>query len=262
MTLILNKIMNSFLSPLEQFKVTPIISLIIEPNNKIVDFTISNIVIYLFFNFLIICILVGLSIFKNKLIPNKLRIIIEDIFLFVVEIIRQQTARPGLKYTVFYFLVFLFILTANLVGLLPFAFTTTSHLIIVSYVALTANVAFVLIGFSRHGLSFLKLFFPSSAPKPLVPLITIIEFVSYLIRTFSLSLRLFANMMAGHILLYILASFVLRLMAAGLVIASFIPIVLMIGVFALEFGICCIQAYVFLVLLSIYLSDSIASPGH
>jgi F-type H+-transporting ATPase subunit a len=264
MLIILNKInaLSTFLSPLEQFKVVPIVYLIFESTDKAMDFTISNIIVFLFFNFLIVCLLVGLSVFKSRLIPTRLRVVIEDMFQFVVEIIRQQTARPGLRYTVFYFLVFFFILTANLVGLLPFAFTTTSHLIIVSYVALTANLAFVLIGFSRHGLSFLKLFFPSSAPKPLIPLITVIEFVSYLIRTFSLSLRLFANMMAGHILLYILASFVLRLMSAGLVVASFVPIVLMIGVFALEFGICCIQAYVFLVLLSIYLSDSISSPGH
>jgi F-type H+-transporting ATPase subunit a len=249
-----------FLSPLEQFEIVPLIPIL--NFDKTMDFTISNITIFLFFNFLFILILMALAVRKSKLIPNRFRALIEDIFNFVVDTVRQQTGRAGLKYTIFYFTVFFFILVANLTGLLPFAFTTTSHLIVVSYLALTANLAFVLIGFSRHGLSFLKLFFPSSAPKPLIPLITVIEFVSYLIRTFSLSLRLFANMMAGHILLYILASFVLRLIAAGLVIASFIPIVLMIGVFALELGICCIQAYVFLVLLAIYLSDSISSPGH
>jgi F-type H+-transporting ATPase subunit a len=249
-----------FFSPLEQFEIVPLIPILNQDGSM--DFTISNITFFLVLNFGVVLLFLWLAIRKSRLIPNRFRALIEEIFNFVVDTVKQQTGRPGLKYTVFYFLVFFFILVANLMGLLPFSFTTTSHIIVVSYLALTANLAFVFIGFSRHGISFLKLFFPSSAPKPLIPLITVIEFVSYLIRTFSLSLRLFANMMAGHILLYILASFVLRMIAAGMVIVAFVPIVLMIAVMALEFGICRIQAYVFLVLSAIYLSDSIASPGH
>jgi len=247
-------------SPLEQFEVYPVIQL--ESLDGRFDFSITNFALFLLLDFSFLLIILILAVYKRGLLPTRLRALIEEVYLFVLDTVKQQTGNVGLKYTVFYFLVFFFILVSNLLGLIPFCFTTTSHLIMVSFIALTANLAFVFIGFARHGLSFLKLFFPSSAPKPLVPLITVIEVVSYLIRSFSLSLRLFANMMAGHILLYILASFVLRLMGAGLVLAAFLPIALMIGVFALELGICCIQAYVFLVLLSIYLSDSIASPGH
>jgi F-type H+-transporting ATPase subunit a len=247
-------------SPLEQFEVYPVIQL--ESLDGRFDFSITNFALFLLLDFSFLLIILILAVYKRGLLPTRLRALIEEVYLFVLDTVKQQTGNDGLKYTVFYFLVFFFILVSNLLGLIPFCFTTTSHLIMVSFIALTANLAFVFIGFARHGLSFLKLFFPSSAPKPLVPLITVIEVVSYLIRSFSLSLRLFANMMAGHILLYILASFVLRLMGAGLVLAAFLPIALMIGVFALELGICCIQAYVFLVLLSIYLSDSIASPGH
>jgi F-type H+-transporting ATPase subunit a len=251
------KILNS---PLEQFEVFPVIAL--ELANGRFDLSITNFVIFLAIDFSFLLGFLALAVYKQGLLPTRLRALVEEVYLFVLDTIRQQTGSEGLRYAVFYFIIFFFILISNLLGLIPFCFTTTSHLILVSFMAVTANLAFVLIGFSRHGLSFLKLFFPSSAPKPLIPLITVIEVVSYLIRSFSLSLRLFANMMAGHILLYILASFVLRLLGAGLVLAAFLPIVLMVGVFALELGICCIQAYVFLVLLSIYLSDSIASPGH
>jgi len=251
-------------SPLEQFEVFPLIVLEIQTviDSSVLDISLTNFVLFLFFNFAFLCGLLFLATYKLKLLPSRLQLVIEDLYTFVVDTIRQQTGNEGLKFFIFYFLVFFFILISNLLGLVPFCFTTTSHLIMVSFLALTANIAFVLIGFSKHGLSFLNYFIPSSAPRPLIPLITVIELVSYLLRTFSLSIRLFANMMAGHILLYILASFVLRLAGTGLFIAAFLPLVLMVGVFALELGICFIQAYVFLVLLSIYLSDSLSTPGH
>jgi len=251
--------MTNLQSPLEQFEVYPLYTLLWDGD---LDLSFTNFALFLVFNFLIFLWLFAIGLRHRTLVPNRLRILWEDIYLFVVETLRQQAGLGALRYLLFYFLVFVFILTANLLGLIPFAFTTTSHIIMVSFIAFTANLAFVIIGFSKHGFSFLKLFVPSSAPKPLIPLITTIELVSYLIRTFSLSLRLFANMMAGHILLYILASFVIRLLGAGLAIAALVPVVLMVAVFALELGICCIQAYVFLVLLSIYLADSLATPGH
>jgi len=132
----------------------------------------------------------------------------------------------------------------------------------VSFIALVCNLSFVIIGFNVAGLNFLKHFVPSSAPKPLIPLITVIEVASYLIRTLSLSLRLFANMMAGHILLFILATFVAKMVYAGQFFLSFLPLLIMIGVFILETGICFIQAYVFLVLLSIYLNESLHVEAH
>jgi F-type H+-transporting ATPase subunit a len=249
-------------SPLEQFEVFPILALTLHVNNDLIDVSLTNFVLFLFFDFSFVLGLLLLGTAKLSLIPTRLEILLGQISNFVVDTIRQQTGDEGLKFFVFYFLIFFFILISNLLGLIPFCFTTTSHLIMVSFIALTCNLAFVLIGFFKHGFSFLNYFIPSSAPKPLIPLITLIELVSYLLRTFSLSIRLFANMMAGHILLYILASFVLRLASANLFFVALIPVLLMVAVFALELGICFIQAYVFLVLLSIYLSDSLATPGH
>lgn len=249
-------------SPLEQFEIIPLIPIEFQTVAGTFDISLTNFVLFLFFDFSIVLILLLLGTRRLKLLPNRLQLILEGLYGFVVDTIRQQTGDEGLRFFVYYFLIFFFILISNLLGLVPFCFTTTSHLIMVSFIALTSNLAFIIIGFHKHGLSFLNYFIPSSAPKPLIPLITVIELVSYLLRTFSLSIRLFANMMAGHILLYILASFVLRLAAAGLFVVALMPIVLMIGVFALELGICFIQAYVFLVLLSIYLSDSLSTPGH
>ena len=250
------------ISPLEQFEVFPILALSLRTSSDLIDISLTNFVLFLFFDFSFVLGLLFLGTSKLLLVPSRLQILLEQVYNFVVDTIRQQTGDEGLKYFIFYFLIFFFILISNLLGLVPFCFTTTSHLIMVSFIALTANIAFVIIGFFKHGVSFLNYFIPSSAPKPLIPLITLIELVSYLLRTFSLSIRLFANMMAGHILLYILASFVLRLLSANLFLAALLPVLLMVAVFALELGICFIQAYVFLVLLSIYLSDSLATPGH
>lgn len=162
-----------------------------------------------------------------------------------------------------FLLVFLFILFSNLCGLLPFSFTVTAQFAITFALAFSFNLGFIILGFYLHKLSFLKLFVPSDAPLFLIPLLVVIEVVSYLIRTFSLSIRLFANMMAGHTLLHILASFCLSLLKSltFVFIVFVLPFFLILLVFVLEFGIALIQAYVFTILLCIYIKDSY-SPGH
>jgi F-type H+-transporting ATPase subunit a len=249
-----------YTNPLEQFEVIPLIPL--EFSNGYLDFTVSNFVIFLFLNFFLVVWVLLLAVYKLSLIPTRLQSIIEELYLFVVDTVKQQAGVTGAKFSIFFFTVFFFILIANLLGLVPFCFTTTSHIIMVSFIALVCNVSFIIIGFNVAGLKFLLHFVPSSAPKPLIPLITVIEVASYLIRTLSLSLRLFANMMAGHILLFILATFVAKMLYAGQFFLSFLPLLIMIGVFVLETGICFIQAYVFLVLLSIYLNESLHVEVH
>jgi F-type H+-transporting ATPase subunit a len=144
--------------------------------------------------------------------------------------------------------------------MLPYGFTITGHLFVTFLIAFSFNLSFIFKGFSENGLTFLNIFVPSGAPKMLLPLIIAIEVVSYLIRTFSLSIRLFANMMAGHCLLFVVSSFVLSLLAT-----SYISVLLLIFVyvfiFILEFAIAFLQAYVFTILLCIYLHDSL-HPGH
>jgi len=148
-----------------------------------------------------------------------------------------------------------------LIGLIPFAFTPTSHLVFTFSLALTCNLAFIIIGFKENGFKFLNLFVPKGGPLWLLPLIVVIEFVSYLLRTFSLSIRLFANMMAGHTLLHILSSFVTAFIKAGYLMYGIFPILLVVAVLVLELAIAFIQAYVFIVLLCIYLNDAF-HPSH
>jgi len=250
----------TFLNPLEQFEVTPLIPL--EWKLLGADVSISNFTLFLGFNFLTIAVVLALATSNFSLVPSRFQLLAEEFYGFVLETLRQQAGNGGLVFLVYYFLVFLFILSANLTGLIPFCFTTTSHIIMVSFLALCSNLGFIFIAINQQGvMGFLSHFVPAGAPKALIPLITVIEVVSYLIRTFSLSLRLFANMMAGHILLFILATFMLKIfIAAPLGTFFYLALILtiMLAVYALETGICFIQAYVFLVLLSIYLNDSLA----
>jgi len=166
----------------------------------------------------------------------------------------------GLRYFPLLFIVFFLILFSNLIGLVPFSFAPTSHIALTFSIALSCNLAFVVIGFKENGLSFLKLFVPKGGPVWLFPVIVIIEFVSYLLRTFSLSIRLFANIMAGHTLLHILSSFVSAFLKSNAELA-FLPSMLILAVIGLELGVAFLQAYVFVILLCIYLNDSF-HPSH
>jgi F-type H+-transporting ATPase subunit a len=148
----------------------------------------------------------------------------------------------------------------NLFGLLHLGFTLNGQLIIPVVLAVSFNLFFFLNGFERHGIKFLSVFVPSGVPAFLLPLVVLIEIISYLLRSFSLSVRLFANMMAGHTLLYILSSFVVALSDISLILAL-VPTLLVFAVSFLEIGIAFLQAYVFVVLLSIYVTDSL-SPQH
>lgn len=182
---------------------------------------------------------------------------------FVLDIVYQQSGLNGLIFFRFFLLVFIFILVSNLLGLVPFCFTLTSHLILVLFIAFTCNLTFLILGFKVIGFAkFLNHFIPSAAPKFLIPLITTIEVISYLIRTLSLSLRLFANMVAGHILLFILSSFALKFAGSDFYILMVFPILVMVLVFVLEAAICFIQAYVFLILLCIYSAESLVDSAH
>lgn len=188
-------------------------------------------------------------------------LIFKNIYLFIIDILVQQTHGDGIKYFPFFFNIFLFILCCNFFGLLPFSFTITAHLSITFFFALSFNLGFFFIGLIKHKFNFFLLFVPQGAPKALLPLIVIIEIVSYLIRTFSLSIRLFANMMAGHCLLSIISSFVFTLIYLYSQFIFLILVIIYILIFLLEFAVAFLQAYVFTILLSIYLNDGL-HPVH
>jgi F-type H+-transporting ATPase subunit a len=181
----------------------------------------------------------------------------EFLYAFVLEMLTQQAGRNAVVFFPFMYSIFFFILLSNLFGMLPFGFTVTAHLSVTFFLAFSFNFGLIILGFYKHGLLFLNLFVPSGTPLFLLPLIVVIEVVSYLIRTFSLSIRLFANMMAGHCLLFVISSFVFSILNSYSIFA--LPLILVVygAIFLLEFAIAFLQAYVFTILLCIYLNDSL-----
>jgi ATP synthase subunit 6 len=244
-------------SPLEQFELFILRPIIV---NDWLDLSITNAGLFLIIGCFIALFILSYSVEDARLIPTKTQFLSESLFSFLVDIIKQQAGNKGLKYFPLFFSIFILILSSNLIGLFPFAFTPTSHLALTFFLALSCNIALIFIGFYENGLSFLKLFVPKGGPAWLIPLIVLIEFLSYLLRTFSLSIRLFANMMAGHTLLHILSSFCVVFLNNSPILTIF-PFILVLAVIILELGIAFLQAYVFVVLLSIYLNDSL-HPSH
>jgi F-type H+-transporting ATPase subunit a len=244
-------------SPLEQFELFVFKPIII---NGWLDVSITNASLFLVLGSFTTLFFLIYSVEDTRLIPTRPQFLTEILFTFVVDVVKQQCGKKGLPFLPLIFSLFIIVLSSNLIGLFPFAFTPTSHLAFTFFLALSCNIALIIIGFYFNGLKFLKLFVPKGGPAWLIPLIVIIELLSYLLRTFSLSIRLFANMMAGHTLLHILSSFCVAFLKASPILAIF-PIIMVLAVFALELGIAFLQAYVFIVLLSIYLNDSL-HPSH
>ena len=187
----------------------------------------------------------------TKLVPNRLQSVAESLYEVVDNMTHEVLHDNARTYFPFVFTLFLFILFANVLGLVPYSFTVTSHIIITLALALTVFIGATIIGFVRNGFSYLKLFVPSGVPVALLPLVVLIEIVSYFIRPMSLSIRLFANMMAGHMMLKVMAGFVVMLGYFG-----FVPLLAMVGLTGLELLVAALQAYVFALLTCMYLNDA------
>ena len=190
---------------------------------------------------------------KKSLVPNKMQLIAEMAFEFVSKMISETAGKDARPYFPFILSLFLFVLVANLLGMLPYSFTVTSHIIVTFALAFFIFVGVTLVGFARHGISYLKLFVPSGVPIFLLPLIIVIEVISYLSRPVSLSVRLFANMMAGHTMLKVFGGFVVRLGILG----GWLPLGFAVALTGLELLVAFIQAYVFAILTCIYLNDAL-----
>jgi len=200
---------------------------------------------------------------NRGLIPSRLQSISEMSYEFVANMLRDAAGTQGMKFFPLVFSLFMFVLVANLLGMFPYFFTVTSHLIVTAALALLVIGVVIGYGFWKHGFGFLKLFVPSGVPIFLVPLVVAIEIVSFLSRPISLSVRLFANMLAGHITLKVFAGFVTSLSALGVlgIAGSILPLLMAVAITALEFLVAFLQAYVFAVLTCMYLNDAI-HPGH
>ncbi len=245
-----------FFSPLEQFDI--IYFGVFSVYFFVFDFI--NIYFFLLIVFFFFFYLIFLRR-SNFILPGNVQYVFEFLYRFFLDLLIQQAGNSAKKYFPMFFYVFLVIVLSNLFGMLPYSFTITAHLCITFFLSFSFNLFFIFVGFYKNGFGFLELFIPKGAPIYLMPLIVVIELVSYLIRTFSLSIRLFANMMAGHCLLFVISTFVYSIINIFGIFSIIILFFIYLGVFILEFAICLLQAYVFTILLCIYLNDSL-HPGH
>ena len=247
-------------SPLDQFRITEIVTFGTIGESPV---ALTNSGLYMI---IIVGLIVGgmmLSTSSTALVPNRWQSLAETLYEFVANMLRESTGKEGMRFFPLVFSLFLFVLVANLVGMVPGAFTVTSHIIVTFALALLVIGTVVIYGFIKHGTHFLGLFVPSGVPGWLLPFITVIEIISFLSRPISLSLRLFANMLAGHIALKVFAGFIVSLIAtAGFAsILAPLPFLMTIAMVAFEIFVAGLQAYVFTVLTCIYLNDAL-HPGH
>lgn len=200
---------------------------------------------------------------SRRLVPNRMQSMAELSYEFVANTIRSTAGTEGMRFFPFVFSLFMFILTVNLIGLIPYAFTVTTHIVITAALSLSVFITVLVYGFWKNGLHFFNLFVPKGIPIFILPLIVLIEVMSFLSRPISHSVRLFANMLAGHITLKVFASFVTMLTAYGVFgwAGAVLPLGLTIALTALEMLVAVLQAYVFAILTCIYLNDAI-HPGH
>ena len=251
--------LNTVLSPLDQFEIRDLMSV----NASILGNThisVSNIGLYLSISTFIILVLSLLATNYNKLIPNTWSISQESLYSTVHSIVVNQiNANKGQIYFPFIYVLFLFILINNLIGMVPYSFASTSHFILTFFISFTVVLGATILGFQKHGLEFFSLFVPSGCPLGLLPLLVLIEFISYLARNISLGLRLAANILSGHMLLSILSGFTYNIMTSGVLffLVSLIPLAFIVAFSALELGISFIQAQVFVVLTSSYIKDGL-----
>jgi F-type H+-transporting ATPase subunit a len=202
------------------------------------------------------------SMQTRSLVPSRLQSLAEVSYEFVANMLRESVGHAGMKYFPFVFTIFIFVFTANTLGLIPGFFTVTSHIVVTAALAGMVFLTVLVVGFAKNGVKFLQLFVPQGVPILILPLVVLIEIISFLSRPVSHSVRLFANMLAGHITLKVFGGFVVMLLGAGTYAAlAPLPLVMAIALTALEVLVAFLQAYVFTMLTCMYLNDAL-HPGH
>ena len=241
-------------SPLAQFEINKLIQLNVGDFD--VSFTNSSLAMVLSVVSILTILFFGL---KNlKIVPSKIQSLVELSYEFISNMIGDNIGKEGLRYLPFIFTLFFFILIGNLIGMMPLSFTWTSHIIVTFAIAFFIFLAATFIAIFKHGLlKFLGFFAPSGVPKPMLLLLVPIEIISYISRPISLSVRLFANMMAGHTLLKVIGGFVFVLGANSFIIGGALPLAFLVALTGLEIVIAFLQAYVFAILTCLYINDAI-----
>ena len=237
-------------NPMHQFNVYKI-----GPEVKIggIDLSFTNASLFMFFSAGLITLLLMISTREKKIIPSKIQLVSEMLYNFIAKMISDTAGKKAKPYFPLIFSLFIFILFCNMIGMLPYSFTVTSHIIVTLTFAIFIFIGVTILGFVIHGFKYLKIFVPSGVPLVLLPIITVIEIISYLSRPISLSVRLFANMMAGHTMLKVFGGFVISLGLVG----GWLPLSFSVALTGLEILVAFLQAYVFAILTCIYLNDAL-----
>jgi F-type H+-transporting ATPase subunit a len=247
-------------SPIEQFAVTTIV-----PLGRVggVEIGLTNAAVFMI---LAVALIVSGLLWATRhkaVVPGRSQLVAEMLHEFVVGTLRDATGEAGMRFFPLVFSLFLFVLVLNLLGMVPGFFTATSQIVVTFGLAVVVIGTVIGYGFMKHGVQFLGLFVPSGVPKWLLPVIVVIEIISFLSRPISLSLRLFANMLGGHIALKVFGGFVVALgtAGAGYALLAPLPLAMIVALTGFEFLVAALQAYVFTVLTCIFLNDAV-HPGH
>nr|YP_009647133.1 ATP synthase F0 subunit 6 [Chloropicon maureeniae]QBX98796.1 ATP synthase F0 subunit 6 [Chloropicon maureeniae] len=243
-------------SPLEQFSINSIIPL----RFGAFDISFTNASLFFLVGIGLVSTLMWMvTVEGGRLVPTRWQSIVEMTYEFVYDMVSNQVGEAGRRYFPFIMTLFVFLLACNLIGMIPYSFTVTSHMVVTFGLSLSIFVGVTLIGVMTHGLHFLSFFLPAGAPLALAPLLVVLEVVSYSFRAISLGVRLFANMMAGHTLVKILSGFSWTMMSVGgiLAVGAIGPFLVVFALTGLEMGVAILQAYVFTILTCIYLNDAI-----
>jgi F-type H+-transporting ATPase subunit a len=236
------------LHPLAQFKIEPLIPIHIGG----LDLSYTNAALFMTIAVVLITSLLVFGTRRGALVPGRWQSVAEMSYEFVADMVETNAGHGAEPYFPFVFTLFMFVLFSNLLGLIPYSYTVTSQIIVTFALAAAVFIGVTIIGFVRHGAHFLRLFVPEGVPILLLLLLVPIELLSYFIRPFTLSIRLFANMLAGHTMLAIFGGF-----AASVGLLAFLPVALDVAIFALEVLVAALQAYVFAILTCLYLRDAL-----
>jgi len=250
----------SSLSPLEQFEILPLFSICL----GVLDFSITNETVILVIIFFLLSVLLDSSAKQSDstpfLVPHRWQVILETIYKMILSLaVDNIDLKRGQLFFPLVFSIFCFIVCLNIIGLIPYSFTLTSHLIVTFALALCIFLGITIVCIRIHGLEFFSLFLPSGTSVVLALLLVPIELISYIFKPISLAIRLFANMMAGHTLLKVIAGFAWSLMGCSgiLFLIHYVPLLILIPLFGLELGVALIQAFVFCILICIYINDAV-----
>ncbi len=248
------------IDPIHQFSIHPVVSIQVAGH----DVSLTNSGLYMLLAVALACLLVAIGARGGPGVPGRMQALAEMAYEFVAGMVRSAAGEAGMRFFPLVFCIFFFIVICNLIGIIPYSFTVTSQIIITAAFALLVFFTVVIVGIKDHGLHFFKVFVPPDVPIYILPLVVAIEVFSFFVRPVSHSVRLFANMLAGHITLNVFGSFVVMLLGAGVLFKAFavLPFLMTIGLFALELLVAFLQAYVFAMLTCMYLNDALHPGGH